>query len=313
NRDLFWALRGGGPGFGVIVEAVYRTHPALKNLISAQAAIFSSDVSSMAKIARDFYSRHDAWSEEGWSGYALIAGSAIVVQYFLPETSVEQASASFSPFIDYARSFPTVAVVSNTVSHPTFYSLFLEQWGSMFGQSYAGNNGVLGSRLIPRILFQSNSGIDLIASTTNKVQDNIKSFFNETSYVHQFVGGGQVARGNSFETSVQPQWREALLLAIHFVKWDESMPYTDQLDLQRKFTESIDILRAITPGGGTYQNEADPNEPNWQQSFFGANYPRLRAIKDMYDPNGMFVCRRCVGSEDWDHDLMCRQSDNVSS
>lgn len=43
----------------------------------------------------------------------------------------------------------------------------------------------------------------------------------------------------------------------------------------------------------------DPFEPEWQWSFFGPNYQRLRAVKEKYDPDGVLWCISCVGSEDW--------------
>jgi hypothetical protein len=57
-------------------------------------------------------------------------------------------------------------------------------------------------------------------------------------------------------------------------------------------------IRALTPEAGTYLNEADYFEPDWQRAFWGAQYPRLLAIKRRYDPSGMFTCHHCVGSED---------------
>ena len=37
-------------------------------------------------------------------------------------------------------------------------------------------------------------------------------------------------------------------------------------------------------------------------------YPKLLAIKDKYDPKGLFVCHHCVGSERWTKEskLNCR-------
>ncbi len=40
-----------------------------------------------------------------------------------------------------------------------------------------------------------------------------------------------------------------------------------------------------------YLNEADPNEKNWQEIFFGSKtiYAKLKSIKNKFDPNGLFV------------------------
>jgi len=35
----------------------------------------------------------------------------------------------------------------------------------------------------------------------------------------------------------------------------------------------------------------------WQREFWGENYRKLLKIKGKYDPEGMFVCHHCVGSE----------------
>ena len=59
---------------------------------------------------------------------------------------------------------------------------------------------------------------------------------------------------------------------------------------------------------GSYYNEGDWNDPEWQRSHWGGpeRYARLRAAKDRYDPEGLFVCHHCVGSEDWDASGNCR-------
>lgn len=58
----------------------------------------------------------------------------------------------------------------------------------------------------------------------------------------------------------------------------------------------MDPIRAITPDGGAYQNEADVYEPDAIGSFWGAqNYARLLDIKTQLDPDNLLSCWNCVG------------------
>ena len=59
----------------------------------------------------------------------------------------------------------------------------------------------------------------------------------------------------------------------------------------------MNIVRDATPGSGSYLNEANYFEPDWQTSFWGPNYPRLLDIKRKYDPDNMFRVHHGVGSE----------------
>ena len=46
--------------------------------------------------------------------------------------------------------------------------------------------------------------------------------------------------------------------------------------------------------------KGDPYQPNWQETFYGANYKRLRSIKAKYDPHDIFYATTAVGSDDWE-------------
>ncbi|KAL1864278.1 hypothetical protein VTK73DRAFT_6009 [Phialemonium thermophilum] len=71
-------------------------------------------------------------------------------------------------------------------------------------------------------------------------------------------------------------------------------------ELDARVQEYMDAWRAVTPGSGSYMNEGDPGEPNWQQSFYGDNYDRLLRVKRKRDPWGLFWAPTTVGSEAWE-------------
>ena len=65
-------------------------------------------------------------------------------------------------------------------------------------------------------------------------------------------------------------------------------------------------VRKVVPEPGAYVSESNYFEANWQTAFWGPNYARLRAVKDTYDPEGLFFVHHGVGSEDWSADGFTR-------
>jgi len=71
--------------------------------------------------------------------------------------------------------------------------------------------------------------------------------------------------------------------------------------------EAFHKLQEDTPNAGSYFNEADYFEEDFQENFWGIeNYNRLLNIKNKWDPMGLFYCHKCVGSEEWEEGGMCR-------
>ena len=65
-------------------------------------------------------------------------------------------------------------------------------------------------------------------------------------------------------------------------------------------------VRRVLPSRGAYVAESDFFEADWQQTFWGPNYARLLAVKDAYDPAGLFFVHHGVGSERWSADGFTR-------
>jgi FAD/FMN-containing dehydrogenase len=70
--------------------------------------------------------------------------------------------------------------------------------------------------------------------------------------------------------------------------------------------QCVDPLRVVAGLSGSYVNETNYFEVDWQRAFWGDNYARLRAIKTRYDPDGLFFVHHGVGSEEWSPDGFTR-------
>jgi FAD/FMN-containing dehydrogenase len=65
-------------------------------------------------------------------------------------------------------------------------------------------------------------------------------------------------------------------------------------------------LRKLVAEPGSYVSESDYFEPDWQRAFWGSNHARLAAVKERYDPDGLFFVHHGVGSERWSEDGFTR-------
>ncbi|CAF4960302.1 unnamed protein product [Rotaria sp. Silwood1] len=166
-----------------------------------------------------------------------------------------------------------------------------------------GANILLGSRLIPERIVRHEP--HKVARTFIHVRKRRK---NKASLLGHLIAGGQVSNMNN-NNSVNPVWRTALIHMVYVVGWPDLTSKEKQQALAKHLTRQVEILQRVAGGdrSGCYMNEADPNEPNWQHKFFGtqAIYDRLKSIKNSVDPLGLFICRNCVGSDDWSSDLNC--------
>ena len=94
--------------------------------------------------------------------------------------------------------------------------------------------------------------------------------------------------------------------------WTVRVPaILDELNVLKAelFRQFPPVRSGVEHYAGSYWNEADYYEPEWQAGFWGAeNYAKLYKIKQAVDPAGMFTCHHCVGSELWDASGNCPRS-----
>lgn len=103
--------------------------------------------------------------------------------------------------------------------------------------------------------------------------------------------------------AVLPAWRSTIIQAIFAAPWDWSVPRSEMEKREKYVSEYVTpALQAIMPASGSYMNEGNFRQHDWQKQFFGINYDRLLDIKQKYDPEFLFYAPQGVGSEFWEED-----------
>ncbi|KAJ3576535.1 hypothetical protein NPX13_g3664 [Xylaria arbuscula] len=182
----------------------------------------------------------------------------------------------------------------------TMHSSYLDFYNSYFAEATTATPAaqITGGRLLPRALVESSSGALDIAQAFEKALDGGFAIVCDAINANQ---------RHPHSNSVFPSWRSSLLHCIFVKTWDWSMPWSDMTAFQRNLTEVVmPEIESVTPGGGAYLNEANFQQPNWENEFYGDNYPRLKGIKSKVDPTGVFYSNTAVGSELWKEDLSGR-------
>ncbi|KAF3924998.1 hypothetical protein AA313_de0202396 [Arthrobotrys entomopaga] len=320
NPDLYWALRGGGGGtFGIVTQAIIRAFPtprtAFFELTIAQINITNETTTAFWNVMGALHNAFVDWKAAGLQGYYIIVGPPIFeglafnAGFYIFNKPASHANDTFAPFkkqLDKAVSEGWLFYNFSTTEAPTFYDI----WYPPGPEPVATGGATYGSRLLSNRSLTEN--VDLISRILEKVGPRVD---NSTPPARNSVILGHMianSANRNLSVSLNPAWRDTVVHMIISEGWVDGSPESEINDVYDDITyNKVRALKQLSPDSGAYFNEPDVFEPDWQWAFFGKNYPRLRDIKQKYDPTGLFWCRSCVGSEDWSEEVdgkLCRAS-----
>lgn len=267
NADLFWALRGGGGNFGIVVSFLFRAHP-VSIVLGGLIAYPRSEARAVLRHYRAFM----ATAPEEVTAYAGLISTpdgqpavAVIACYCGKlaegERVLEPLRRFGTPMVDTLQpmAFPDM----QKMIEASFPDRSHNYWKSTFLKKL------------------SDEAIDLMIEHAGRMASPLSGI------VIEFYGGaaGRIdpldtafgQRRSEYNIGIMAQWLDAAESETHIAwareTWDALSPYAS---------------------GRYLSNFVSDEKPEAVKVAFGGNYARLRDLKTKYDPTNFFSLNQNV-------------------
>jgi FAD/FMN-containing dehydrogenase len=338
HPDLFWALKGGGGGsFGVVTRLTLRTRELPQFFGAAFGTIKAGSDSAYRKLTArvtDFY--HERLFNPHWGEQIRFQpDNTIDVGMVFQGLTQQQAEAEWRPMLDWVADSshgctweaPLRIIV---IPAPQFWNpAFLRQNAAQFivtderPSAPEGNIFWRGDQDQVGVFWHGYRSAWLSASLLREGRRSAlaDALFKASRHwevsLHfnkGLAGAPEEDVAAAKDTATNLAVVDAFSLAIIAGGGPPAFPGvpTTKPDLATArrdagtINRAMDELLKVAGPSGSYVSESDFFETRWQQSFWGPNYARLVAVKQKYDPNGLFFVHHGVGSEAWSADGFTR-------
>ena len=327
EAELFYALKGGGGGsFGVVTRLTLKTHPLPATigaiLFSVQA---TSDQAWRALIARmiDFYAEAlfvPEWGEQ----LNFRPRRNMSVSMLCHGLDAEQIRTAWAPLLAWIgeRSGEyrldgepmILSVPARRFWDPSFLKTMPDivlrddrPGASPDNLFWATNQGEAGqvihayqSAWLPSELLKLEHRAALVDALVAA-----SSHWSVGLHTNKGLAGGTAeAIAAARQTATNPEVLDAFALLICAAEGAPAWPgipnhepdiIAGRADASR-VSSAMASIRLLVPNAGSYVSEADYFGSEWQQAYWGDNYPRLLAAKMRYDPANLFTGHHCVSA-----------------
>ena len=271
NPDLFWALRGGGGNFGVVTSFEFQLHPIGPEVHAGLVVYPFAQARQVLRAWRDF----TATAPDELSVWTVMRKAPPLP--FLP------ASAHGTDVVIFPLVYSGDAQAGERAAAPVLK--FGDAIGAALGPTpYAGFQTAFDPLLTPggRNYWKSNNFNTLSDAALDAMIASAAQLPGPECEIFVAQLGGAMARVAPSATAFVG--RDAHYIMNVHGRW------SDARDDERVRVWARRAFQAAAPHatGGGYVNFLTDDEAERVSASYGANYPRLQAIKQQYDPDNLF-------------------------
>ncbi|KAK4245587.1 alcohol oxidase [Corynascus novoguineensis] len=306
HADLFRAIRGGGPGYGIVLSQHIKVYPNVKAVTAHRLQIAPRNETPENKDLLDaiavIHQQLPALSKNGVAGYGFWfrsfpgpfvgdAHSGYNHGFWTIGKGRREAEKAVAPLMKALAKFQDKLVITSTFAEYQDYWSFYHAESGL--RDPVGSTSMITSRLINSEAVADykkvREAIEVVGGSPDEVSSN----------VILLVSGGQVFKDGADKFSgLHPAWRVSpfIMISGQGIPKVASREVRDYVQHQVTHVKGA-ALKKLAPKTGGYMNEGDGSDPEYIDAFYGPNYPRHLATKRKYDPDNIFYCRTCVGAE----------------
>ncbi|KAF8514055.1 hypothetical protein JB92DRAFT_172397 [Gautieria morchelliformis] len=277
NTDLFWAIRGGGPSFGIVTSWTYQTVPAPPTTVNYQIQLGTLSVDQLVSAYL------------AWQSFASTAPKELAMAAVLGASGGTVSMTFSGNYYGSASQFQAV-IAPLMGSLPSGASLSANALGWIEGLvALSGSNTLSTAQPDTHDTFFAKSLVTSSPSSSTSILSWIN--YLATSGTSSDVGwfaqvdlyGGAISSIPADATAFAQ--RDAFLVYQLYASSGSSQFPSDGISFVNG------MLAALEPNPqGAYSNYMDPTltTAQWQTLYFGNNVQRLQQIKAAVDPKDVF-------------------------
>ena len=271
NSDLFWAIRGGGGNFGVVTEFEFRLHEMRKKVFAGLIVFPFIQSKDIMRQYREF-TKSAPQELNVW----------IVIRYAPP--------LPFLPENQHGKMVLVLAVFYNgPADKGENLAAFLRGFGKPVGEHIGMQPYVQWQQAFDPLL---TPGMRNYWKSHNfhRIDDELIDTINKhaaaipTPHTEIFLGSISGVQDHIPADATAYSARDARYIVNVHGRWEQQKDDKRCISWCRKFYDATKPFAS----GGAYVNFMTEDEYERVPSAYGANYERLVALKQKYDPDNLF-------------------------